>query len=403
VLVVDYSQETCDLLELLLGDGLGIEVAVVKATRPEEALRHLEAGGFDLMLSDINLEASLDGLDLLRAAKQKGIETILLTGFVSLLFADLLWRTGWSASRTLLLSLFVILFLLAAIGSMHGVYGFFIRIFGSQRRITGLKPYKNQSIEGVSTAIIFPIYNEDSVRVLEGLRARSDESRLGIARSVRSLALLLDKSIEVIEVGVDGGMRCRAEAVGPGHRTVVSSHVGMASASFAPEDLPDEMIDAVSSWSTIAFDRYRLSDRLRDLRSSPWGEADGEGALLRLAAAKAAVERLVVATPEISVREMPDILIAAGGIWASTPPSVVALAMADLVRRPGVGRIACDQARLLGPLGAIADEEERRKMLKDLVEDVLLPVGSLILPAGIRLGRSAGRMRPLTCSASGVR
>jgi hypothetical protein len=71
----------------------------------------------------------------------------------------------------------------------------------------------------------------------------------------------------------------------------------------------------------------------------------------------------------------------------------VALAMADLVRRPGVGRLACDQARLLGPLGAIADEDERRKMLKDLVGDVLLPLGSLVLPAGIRQGRSAGRMR----------
>ena len=219
-------------------------------------------------------------------------------------------------------------------------------------------------------------------QVLEGLRARSDESRLGIARSVRSLALLLDKSIEVIEVGVDGGLRCRAEAVGPGHRTVVSSHVGMASGSFSPDDLTDEVIDQVLSWSTIAFDRYRLADRLRDLRTSPWGEADGEGALLRLAAAKAAVQRLVAASPEISAREMPDILIAAGGVWASTPPSVVALAMADLVRRPGVGRLACDQARLLGPLGAIADEEERRKMLKDLLEDVLLPLGSLILPGG---------------------
>lgn len=232
-------------------------------------------------------------------------------------------------------------------------------------------------------------------QVLEGLRARSDDSRLGIARSVRSLALLLDKSIEVIEVGVDGGLRCRAEAVGPGHRTVVSLHVGMASGSFTPNDLTDEVIDEVLSWSTIAFDRYRLSDRLRDLRSSPWGEADGEGALLRLAAAKAAVQRLVAASPEISAREMPDILIAAGGVWASTPPSVVALAMADLVRRPGVGRLACDQARLLGPLGAIADEEERRKMLKDMLEDVLLPLGSLILPAGIRQGRSAGRMRVL--------
>ena len=39
---------------------------------------------------------------------------LLLTGIVSMLFADLLWRTGWSASRTFLLVLFVILFLLAA-------------------------------------------------------------------------------------------------------------------------------------------------------------------------------------------------------------------------------------------------------------------------------------------------
>ncbi len=96
---------------------------------------------------------------------------VLLTGAVSLLFADLLWRTGWSTSRTVLLGLFIILFLLTAVGCMHGIYGFFIRTFGSRRRITGLKPYRDANIEGVSTAVIFPIYNEDSVRVLEGLRA----------------------------------------------------------------------------------------------------------------------------------------------------------------------------------------------------------------------------------------
>lgn len=94
-----------------------------------------------------------------------------LTGFVSLLFADLLWRTGWSTSRTVLLSLFVILFFLTAVGCMHGVYGFFIRIFGTTRRVTALKSFKEQSMAGTSTAIIFPIYNEDSIRVLEGLRA----------------------------------------------------------------------------------------------------------------------------------------------------------------------------------------------------------------------------------------
>ena len=58
----------------------------------------------------------------------------LLTGLVSLLFADLLWRTGWSASRTALLVLFITLFLLTAIGCMHGVYGFFIRTFGTDRK-----------------------------------------------------------------------------------------------------------------------------------------------------------------------------------------------------------------------------------------------------------------------------
>ncbi len=60
-----------------------------------------------------------------------------------MLFADLLWRTGWSASRTLLLVLFIILFLLTAVGCMHGVYGFFIRIFGTNHRITALKNYKD--------------------------------------------------------------------------------------------------------------------------------------------------------------------------------------------------------------------------------------------------------------------
>jgi membrane glycosyltransferase len=96
---------------------------------------------------------------------------VLMTGVVSLLFADLLWRTGWSASRTVLLTLFIILFLLTAIGCIHGVYGFFIRLLGTQRRITALLPFQGQSIEGTSTAIVFPVYNEDSVRVLEGLRA----------------------------------------------------------------------------------------------------------------------------------------------------------------------------------------------------------------------------------------
>jgi membrane glycosyltransferase len=88
-----------------------------------------------------------------------------------MLFADLLWRTGWSTSRTVLLVLFVILFLFVANGCMHGLYGFVLRMFGDDRCITRLKEYRGQSIAGISTAIVWPVYNEDVVRVCEGLRA----------------------------------------------------------------------------------------------------------------------------------------------------------------------------------------------------------------------------------------
>ena len=71
---------------------------------------------------------------------------LVLTGLVSMLFADLLWRTGWSMSRTVLMVLFVILFFLAAVGCMHGIYGFVLRKFGDERRITRLADYHNQSI-----------------------------------------------------------------------------------------------------------------------------------------------------------------------------------------------------------------------------------------------------------------
>ncbi|MFZ2640955.1 MAG: glucans biosynthesis glucosyltransferase MdoH [Verrucomicrobiia bacterium] len=102
---------------------------------------------------------------------------VLPTGVVSWLFADLLWRTGWTASSSLLLVLFIILFLMTAIGCVHGVFGFFVRRFGGDRRITTLSDYRSQSIAGTSTAIVFPIYNEDIERVYEGLRATYESLR----------------------------------------------------------------------------------------------------------------------------------------------------------------------------------------------------------------------------------
>jgi len=83
---------------------------------------------------------------------------VLLTGLVSMLFADLLWRTGWSPSGVVLLCLFIVLFFLIAIGCMHGVFGFFLRMT-NDRRLTRLGDYRAQSIKGVSTALVFPVHN----------------------------------------------------------------------------------------------------------------------------------------------------------------------------------------------------------------------------------------------------
>jgi DNA-binding NtrC family response regulator len=81
VLVVDDSQETCDLLEELL-ENMGLDVT--KAVHPDKAIQLLHQQSFDLLLSDINLESRQDGLDLLREAKPLGVDTILLSGFGTL-------------------------------------------------------------------------------------------------------------------------------------------------------------------------------------------------------------------------------------------------------------------------------------------------------------------------------
>jgi hypothetical protein len=229
-------------------------------------------------------------------------------------------------------------------------------------------------------------------QVLEGLRAVPNDSRLGFARSISSLASVLDRSIEGIEIGLQGGLRCRAERLTAGSKTIVSWHAAPASASFAPPDPDDGTIEGLVAWSPVALDRYRVTDRLRDLRIFPWGDADGDGSVLRTAAAKAATERAILATRDISARPMPDLIVAGGGTWASMPAALAALALADLVRRPGVSRLAVDHARLLGPLGAIEDEDERCQMLSDLADDLLVPLGTVIMPTGMHQGRSAGKV-----------
>ena len=163
-------------------------------------------------------------------------------------------------------------------------------------------------------------------------------------------------------------------------------------AALVPEPFSDAHLDAVMGWLTIPLDRLRVRDRLRELALAPWGDAAGDGALLRLAAARAALERLVAATPDFDGLPGPELVVAAGGAWNVAPGPAVALALADVLRRPGVRAAGLDHARLLAPLGTIGDAEERHAVIADLRDDLLVPLGSVLMPAGFRPGRSAGRL-----------
>lgn len=80
ILVVDDDKASCELLsEILSAQNWSCETA----NTPEKALILSNQQKFDLVISDINLEANLSGLDLLKHLREKS-PVILVTGFGSL-------------------------------------------------------------------------------------------------------------------------------------------------------------------------------------------------------------------------------------------------------------------------------------------------------------------------------
>lgn len=227
--------------------------------------------------------------------------------------------------------------------------------------------------------------------LLEAMRAGPDDGRAALARATGSLAEVLGRLVETVDVGYGSSTRVVASPGVGGEPGTVRSFT-IADAALVPVDVRDDVVDGVLGWATVPFDRHRMRDRLRELRMFPWAEAHGEGAQLRLAAARAALTRLAAATSAAAPPRAPDLLVAAGGAWAVAPGPAIALAMVDGLRRSGTSVLAHDHARLLGPIGAIEDPRERRTIVGDLANDAFIPLGSVIVPSGLRAGRSAGRM-----------
>jgi hypothetical protein len=225
--------------------------------------------------------------------------------------------------------------------------------------------------------------------ILEGLLPRSSDTRYTAVRTVITLADVLGRRVELIEIGLDGGLRALASP-GVADQGPVAVAVRTARAGLIDVDPEQGSLDSVLAWTTGSLDRHRMGDRLRDLRSNPWADAAGDGARLRLAAARAALSRLVDLTPELSAMPAPDLTVAAGGVFSLAPGQAVALAIADVVRRAGVTQLAIDHARLFGPIGTIEDPDERRPFLADLADDLLAPIGTVVVVGGIPQVRRRG-------------
>jgi hypothetical protein len=227
-------------------------------------------------------------------------------------------------------------------------------------------------------------------------------ARVGLRRATASLAALLDRRIETVEVGHGAGSRVVASPTG------VVVHAVRADGALVPHAAltDDRLVDGILRWSAVRGDAFALRDRLRNLWIAPWRDGAGDGARLRLAAARAALGRLEGHRPaertglrrtavQVTAPEGPpsDLVVASGGAFSSVPPPAAALALADGLRRAGAMSLVLDHARLLAPIGTLADESDRRRLLADLLDDALLPLGSVIVAGGLRPGRHAGTLR----------
>lgn len=217
-----------------------------------------------------------------------------------------------------------------------------------------------------------------------------DDARRAHRAAAASLAEVLDRRVDVVDIGYDAGTRVSAwrdqSGAPEGDLAVVPS------AALAPDEPDDEVVDRVTTWSTWTADRHRVRDRLRELRIAPWSDAAAEGIGLRQAALRAALASLARWTPEWAQRPAADLVVLTGGAWAAATPPAMALALVDVLRRAGASQVAHDHARLLGALGSIPDARERRTILADLAEDLLAPIGTVVVPGGVRQARNAATL-----------
>lgn len=233
--------------------------------------------------------------------------------------------------------------------------------------------------------------------------------REGLRGSLHSLAAVLGRRVELIEVGHSAGMRASADGLGS-NRAVVRADAALVPRAGLGDD---RLVDSILRWSTDRGDLLLARDRIRNLSVAPWRDISGDGARLRMAATRAALRRLDAAwlqpldgsAADLSERRtgrrtgrsmdgaIPELVIVSGGVFSVAPPAAIALAVLDAVRRPGAVALVHDHARLLGPLGTLAEGPERERLIGDLLDDALLPLATGLVATDTRASRGHRLLR----------
>jgi len=209
--------------------------------------------------------------------------------------------------------------------------------------------------------------------------------------SIASLASLLGRPVDAVDIGRSSGSRVSVAPDGP------VGWMTRADGALVPlGGLDDEaQIEGILHWGPLASDDPDLQDRIRELALHPWRDTSDIGTRLRATALRAASTRLAQhwlrsARSDAGSDERRldgDVLVVSGGALAAVPVGIAAVALLDAFRRPGMLRMVWDHARILAPLGAIATETDRRRLLADLMDDALIPLGSALVLADGRPSR----------------
>ena len=169
------------------------------------------------------------------------------------------------------------------------------------------------------------------------LRRRRRSPRRSGRRSPRSRSCC-SCNVEGIEVGASSSSRTLAGTEREARHRVSAGGTRLADRGWRARPRGDPALELASRAI-----RMRLATALRDLARRPWQPLDADGARLRLASLRAALWRL----RELSdgshdgraEDDTSDVVVLAGGFMSGLPPLAMALAVTDLIRRPGATTI----------------------------------------------------------------